>query len=277
MPVVDNTDLCVRQANRRAKPCASRATSRHAVAGTSWTASRSGRHVVQLRQRPPSSIRSLSGGMERSSWMGPRERTIQCGRCGARLSWCGDRSRSRAGSNAWCRLEWVSLRWSRFGTTSFSLVRRSLQSQPRQNKRQRSSGEIRRTSTILVGTIGLTWLVGWRTSGSKSRRRGKRLQRRHGGTLDRRMCSGRCRRVRITCQEKNVSLRCLFRAYSIVLVTKSFMQTLESIEKFSVSKASQEWTNLSTDRRRWQSLNARFFHRGRAVDRRFLSCTALGG
>ena len=48
------------------------------------------------------------------------------------------------------------------------------------------------------------------------------------------------KRVRVTCQKENVSARYSFGACSIVLVTKSLMQTLESIEQSLVSKASQE-------------------------------------
>ena len=97
-----NTGLCARQASRQAKPYALRATI-HVVAATSGTASRFGRHVVQLRRPHPSSIQSLSGVLERNLWMGPLERTIQCGRCGTRLSRFGDRSHSKAMSSAWYR------------------------------------------------------------------------------------------------------------------------------------------------------------------------------
>ena len=71
-PILISTDSCARQASRQAKPYALQATSCPVVAATSGTASRSGRHAVQRRQRPPSSTPSPSGGLKRNSWMAAR-------------------------------------------------------------------------------------------------------------------------------------------------------------------------------------------------------------
>lgn len=75
--------------------------------------------------------------------------------------------------------------------------------------------------------------------GLKKRRRKQRLQQRRGGTLGRRKCISECRRVQTMCQEESVSTKHLFGTCSVVSVTKMLKQTLENIEPFSVSKASQ--------------------------------------